>query len=99
MRMTAKKDHPFNKFGCGNLETLGKEPGARDELIKFHEKFYSSNIMSLCFLSKHPLDTMKSWVEEYYSPIENKYIPPNSHPSEIPYGDKELGQWFTILAQ
>ena len=43
MRKTSKKDHPFNKFGCGNLDTLGKSPGARDDLLEFHEKYYSSN--------------------------------------------------------
>ncbi len=59
MRMTCKKDHAFNKFGCGNAETLGGTPGARDELIEFHKKYYSSNIMNLCVLSKHSLKTME----------------------------------------
>lgn len=45
----------FNKFGVGNLKTLGEKPGARDDLLKFHAEHYSSNIMCLTVLSKHTI--------------------------------------------
>jgi len=40
-----------NKF---TLETRAKDLGynVRDELIKFHDKFYSANLMGLCVLGK-----------------------------------------------
>ena len=56
--MTSKKDHPFNKFGCGNLKSLGGTDGARMDLIDFHHKWYSSNTMALTVLSKHPIEKM-----------------------------------------
>jgi len=33
------------------LETLNK-PGIRENLLKFHQKYYSPNIMTLCVLGK-----------------------------------------------
>ncbi|MCP6116930.1 hypothetical protein NL387_26950, partial [Klebsiella pneumoniae] len=40
--------HPYSKFGTGNKETLDIIPkskgiNVRDELLKFHERWYSSN--------------------------------------------------------
>jgi len=66
MRKTCKPDHPFNKFGCGNLKTLGDTPGARNDLIEFHKKYYSSSIMCLCILSNHPMDVMEKWSKKYF---------------------------------
>jgi insulysin len=45
------------------LDTLNGTPGARDDLLKFHEKYYSSNIMSLVILSKYPIETMEKWAK------------------------------------
>lgn len=50
-------DHPYHQFGTGNLETLEEAPGregidVRDELIKFHSKYYSANIMKLVILGR-----------------------------------------------
>lgn len=53
----ARQDHPYSKFGTGNLQTLKIEPekqnlSVREELLKFHSKYYSSNLMSLVLLGK-----------------------------------------------
>lgn len=45
----------LNRFNCGNLETLNA-PGIREELLSFHKKWYSANLMSLVLTSKHSLD-------------------------------------------
>lgn len=50
-------NHPYSQFGTGNLETLQDAPGregidVRDELIKFHSKYYSANIMKLVILGR-----------------------------------------------
>ena len=47
----------YDVFLTGNKETLLTRPrelglDVRDELLKFHNKFYSSNIMSLAVLGK-----------------------------------------------
>lgn len=54
---TADPSHPYHKFGTGNKQTLHvipKEKGinVRDELLKFHDAWYSANIMALAVLGK-----------------------------------------------
>ena len=53
-------DHPYCHFGTGSLETLYDEPKAkgqdiRAELLKFHDNYYSANIMKLCILGRGKL--------------------------------------------
>lgn len=53
--------HPWRHFETGNLETLMDAPkrrgqDVRQELLKFHETFYSANIMKLCVLGKGRLE-------------------------------------------
>jgi insulysin len=72
--------HPFSRFGTGNLETLKKNPinlgvDIRDELLKFHDKYYSANIMKLVLLGKESLDQLTQWVVEKFSAVKNKGIP------------------------
>ena len=56
-RSTSNPSHPYSKFGTGNLQTLDTNPKAkgihvRDDLLKFHNKWYSSNLMSLAVLGQ-----------------------------------------------
>ena len=69
----------------------------RDALIEFHAKYYSSNIMKLCVLGKEPLDTLEQWVEELFSPIENKNVvlPDLSQP--WPFPRQQMGRIFKIV--
>lgn len=50
-------DSKLNRFNCGNLESL-KQEGIRENLLKFHETWYSSNIMKLTVAGKHSLDQL-----------------------------------------
>lgn len=50
-------EHPYCHFGTGNLETLFENPkkngqDIRQELLKFHDSYYSANIMKLCVLGR-----------------------------------------------
>lgn len=63
----------MNRFNCGSLETLQTE-GIRDELLGFHKRWYSSNIMNVVMSSKHSLDQQQEWAEKYFSGIENKNV-------------------------
>lgn len=50
-------NHPYCHFGTGNLETLFENPkrngqDIREELLKFHDSYYSANIMKLCVLGR-----------------------------------------------
>ncbi|CAI2164638.1 11700_t:CDS:10 [Funneliformis geosporum] len=71
--------HPYSKFSTGNLETLRDNPikqglNIRDELLKFHEKHYSANIMKLAVLGRESLDQLSQWVVEKFSAVKNKNI-------------------------
>ena len=65
----SKEGHPEQKFGTGNLETLGDID--RSELIEFYNKHYSSNRMGVALLSTHSLDEMEVWARKYFSTIKN----------------------------
>ncbi|KAK9711990.1 metalloprotease, partial [Basidiobolus ranarum] len=71
--------HPYCHFGTGNLQTLWDGPieqglDVRAELLKFHAKYYSSNIMKLVVLGRESLDKLTDWVVNKFSPIQNKSI-------------------------
>ncbi|CAO3651050.1 unnamed protein product [Cunninghamella echinulata] len=72
-------NHPWHKFQTGNLETLMETPkklglDIREELLKFHKKYYSANIMKLCVLGQESLDQLTQWVVEKFSDVQNKSI-------------------------
>ena len=41
----------------------------REELLKFHAKYYSSNLMRLVVLGKGGLDELQAMVVEKFSPV------------------------------
>ena len=70
-----KEGHPEQKFGTGNLETLGDI--TRDELIDFYNNHYSANRMGVALLSTHSLEEMESWCRKYFSLIKNHNLDRN----------------------
>ena len=86
--------HPYSRFGTGNLKTLKEVPieqglNIRDELLKFHNKYYSANLMKLVVVGKEPLDQLVQWVVEKFSAVKNNG---NSKPTfeGHPLTEKEL---------
>ncbi|XP_074640666.1 insulin-degrading enzyme-like [Tubulanus polymorphus] len=78
-KSTADPNHDFSKFGTGNketLETIPKQKGldVRDELLKFHDKYYSSNLMALCVLGKESLDELTDLVVKLFADVKNKNV-------------------------
>ncbi|KAI4325648.1 hypothetical protein MLD38_031029 [Melastoma candidum] len=72
----SNKGHPFHKFSTGNWETLEVLPRAkgldtRDELIKFYEDHYSSNLMHLVIYAKDDLNKLHALVDEKFQDIQN----------------------------
>lgn len=93
-RSTAKKNHAFNKFGTGNKQTLDiipKESGinVREELLKFHDTWYSSNIMALAILGKESLDELEIMAVELFSDVQNKNVTALTW-TEHPFGPEQL---------
>lgn len=90
----ANPKHDFSKFGTGNkytLETRPKELGSdvRDELLKFHDQYYSSNLMGLTVLGKESLDELTEMVVPYFAGVENKNVAVPEW-TEHPFGVPEL---------
>ncbi|KAL4232280.1 hypothetical protein ACF0H5_009851 [Mactra antiquata] len=90
----ANPQHDYNKFGTGNkytLEKRSKELGyeVRDELLKFHDSYYSSNIMGLSVLGKESLDELTEMVVPLFSGVENKNIKIMEW-KDHPFGPQEL---------
>ncbi|XP_070209984.1 insulin-degrading enzyme-like [Littorina saxatilis] len=76
-RSQSKPDHDFCKFGTGNKDTLSTIPKSkgidvRDELLKFHDKYYSSNMMGLSVVGKESLDELTEMVVPLFCGVENK---------------------------
>ena len=91
-RSLSKPGHAYGKFGTGNIDTLEKEPKAkginvREELLKFHQTWYSSNIMSLTVLGNQTLDELEAMVTQYFSEVVNKDVIVPSWP-EHPYAQE-----------
>ncbi|RCI06352.1 Insulinase (Peptidase M16) [Rhizopus stolonifer] len=71
--------HPWHLFETGNLETLMDRPkqlglDIRQELLKFHDTYYSANIMKLVVVGRESLDQLTEWVVEMFSSVQNKNI-------------------------
>ncbi|KAL8568009.1 hypothetical protein ACOMHN_029184 [Nucella lapillus] len=70
-------DHDYNKFATGNKDSLMTEPTAkgidvREQLLQFHNRYYSSNIMGLSVLGRESLDELTEMVVPLFGGVENK---------------------------
>lgn len=96
----AKSEHPFSKFGTGNLATLsGEGIDARTSCIDFHKRYYSANIMKACIQGKESLDELQALAEKYFADVENKELdgPPLVDP--LPYTaaeTKRMVRWVPV---
>lgn len=93
-KSTSKPDHAYHKFGTGNLVTLKERPEAaglntRDALLKFHEEFYSANVMRLAIVGRDSLDQLEAWAREKFAAIRNTDRNPPKFPSD-PIGPEQL---------
>jgi len=50
----------------------------QENLLEFHKKWYSSNIMHLVVLSNHSLQDLEKWAVDKFSDIDNFDV-------EVPY--------------
>eukprot|EP00467_Chlorarachnion_reptans_P001150 CAMPEP_0114521978 /NCGR_PEP_ID=MMETSP0109-20121206/20500_1 /TAXON_ID=29199 /ORGANISM="Chlorarachnion reptans, Strain CCCM449" /LENGTH=994 /DNA_ID=CAMNT_0001703171 /DNA_START=54 /DNA_END=3038 /DNA_ORIENTATION=+ len=101
VKSTSNPDHPFSKFGTGNLETLlelpkSKNIDTREALLKFHKDYYSANIMKLCLLGKESLDDLQALAEKHFSNIANSDVKVPTWSAE-PFGKESLGHMFEIV--
>ncbi|CAB3398604.1 unnamed protein product [Caenorhabditis bovis] len=101
-RSLSKPGHDNGKFGTGNKKTLwedaklkGIEP--REALLKFHQQWYSSNIMTLCVIGKESLDELEEYLGTLeFDAIQNKNLERKEW-LESPYGPEELGRRVEVV--
>ncbi|PWN53939.1 hypothetical protein IE53DRAFT_76240 [Violaceomyces palustris] len=79
-------NHPYSHFGTGNAKTLwddpkGKGMDVRDELLKFHDRYYSANVMKLVVLGRESLDELTKSVVDKFSGVKNKGLSAPRFPS------------------
>ncbi|EGG01311.1 insulinase [Melampsora larici-populina 98AG31] len=91
---SSHEHHSYWKYGTGNLQTLWNQPillglNIREELMKFHSKHYSSNLMTLAVLGRHSIQELTQMVLQHFSEIPNKQILPDQFHGS-PYTEKEL---------
>uniref|UniRef100_A0A668VIZ8 Insulin-degrading enzyme n=1 Tax=Oreochromis aureus TaxID=47969 RepID=A0A668VIZ8_OREAU len=100
-KATGNPKHPFSKFGTGNkmtLETRPSEEGIdiRQELLKFHSTYYSSNLMGLCVLGRESLDELTAMVVKLFGEVENKNVPIPEFP-EHPLQEEHLKKFYKVV--
>uniref|UniRef100_A0A7S0UFC5 Peptidase M16 N-terminal domain-containing protein n=1 Tax=Hemiselmis andersenii TaxID=464988 RepID=A0A7S0UFC5_HEMAN len=76
LRATSNPLHPLSRFGSGNLKSLHTVPESlgldvRQELLNFHKKYYSADVMRLCILGNSGLDEMEGWVHDMFGGVPN----------------------------
>ncbi|XP_050068386.1 insulin-degrading enzyme [Anopheles maculipalpis] len=96
-----KSSHPYSRFGTGNKQTLSESPkrnniNVRNELIKFCNTWYSSNIMSLAVFGQESLDELEAMVIKIFSQIENRQIVAPRWP-DMPYRNEDLSTKTYII--
>ncbi|XP_033260781.2 insulin-degrading enzyme isoform X7 [Orcinus orca] len=100
-KATGNPKHPFSKFGTGNKYTLETRPNqegidVRQELLKFHSTYYSSNLMAICVLGRESLDDLTDLVVKLFSEVENKNVPLPEFP-EHPFQEEHLKKLYKIV--
>nr|CDS30270.2 insulin degrading enzyme [Hymenolepis microstoma] len=100
-KLLSSQEHDYAKFSTGNKMTLfdslrEKSINVRDELIKFHAKYYSSNIMAVTIISNEPLDEMEKKYAPLFINIPNLNISPKTW-SSTPWTKECLQKKISIV--
>ncbi|XP_043912628.1 insulin-degrading enzyme isoform X1 [Protopterus annectens] len=100
-KATGSPSHPFSKFGTGNKLTLETRPSKegvdiREELLKFHSTYYSSNLMAVCILGRESLDELMELVVKLFAEVENKNVPIPEFPDN-PFQEEHLRQMYKVV--
>lgn len=57
--------------------------------MRFHETYYSANLMKLVVLGREPLDQLQAWVVDKFSAVKNKELKAPNFDGK-PFTEKEL---------
>ena len=98
---TMNCSHPYSKFDIGNRDTLLTIPQARGqdickELLKFYDKYYSSNLMTLAVLGEESIDELSEMVVPLFSLVEDRQISVPTWPGH-PIQDEHMHLQMSIV--
>uniref|UniRef100_A0A0N4Z9W5 Insulin-degrading enzyme n=1 Tax=Parastrongyloides trichosuri TaxID=131310 RepID=A0A0N4Z9W5_PARTI len=102
-RSLSKPGGDYTRFGTGNKATLldrALENGIdlRDELLKFHTKYYSSNLMAVCVVGRNSLDELEEMVlQKDFGKIVNKDVSTKKWDINEFFSREETGVKFEIV--
>lgn len=99
-KRTSKEGHVYQKFGTGNLETLKTIPtkkniDIRELLLRFHDEYYSADIMSVAVLSRETINELEKIVVPLFADVINKKVTVPVY-KDHPYGEDQLGMQIKI---
>ena len=93
----ACKTGPLNRFSTGNFASLDV-PNIREMLLKYYEEHYSANLMSLCLVGNHSIDTLEQYAIEHFSEVQNKDLVTTDFTKGDPlYDETALGHIVKIV--
>ena len=72
--------HPARNFNIGNRDTL--KGTTRDELLAFHQRYYSANRMTLALTGPASLDRLEAWARTHFAPVPDHQRPELHYPAD-----------------
>ncbi|KAJ4896925.1 Insulinase (Peptidase family M16) family protein [Raphanus sativus] len=88
---TSKKGHLFNRFTCGNKESLNKED-LRERAIELYNECYTGGAMKLCVIGADSLSVLERWVRTFFGDVKK------GHPKNIPSFNPRDRVWDTSVS-
>jgi len=102
----ANAHHPYSKFFTGNKKTLldntkAKGINLREELIKFTDRYYSANQMTLAVVAPQSIEKLEKYVAKSFSAIPNKNVgkPEEEWKDIAPYNGDSLIPSFQHIVE
>ncbi|PHJ16891.1 rhoptry metalloprotease toxolysin tln1 [Cystoisospora suis] len=108
LRKTPRFPH-LDVFQVGNWKSLVDIPESKglsvyDTLKDFHNKLYSSNLMSLAVIGRESLDDLETMVRKNFESVEDKGLQPlvfpscsSANPVNLPFSLNSLAKQLTYI--
>lgn len=84
IKIICHDNHPFAKFGGGNLKTLNIS-NIREELLKFYNTYYSANLIKVVIYTNEDINSTEEIVRSTFGKIINKFAHTNYNKLQFPF--------------
>ena len=102
-KLRADQQHPYAKFGTGNRKTLHDgDDATREELLKFHSRYYQADEMSLTIIGPQNLNDLQALAVKYFSavPTSDPHLPSASSAYDtlpLPFNPARRSPFATLM--